>query len=77
MIIMIIIMIIIITEMALLRIARRGTACQIQSEDKLEKLELTNLTSMRVSNRIIPPSEHPVRCGRGPGVSGAGSRSRT
>ena len=24
-------------------------------EDKLEKLELTNLSSMRVSNRIIPP----------------------
>ena len=28
-----------------------------QYGDKLEKLELTNLSSMRVSNRIIPPSE--------------------
>ena len=25
---------------------------------ELEELELTNLSSMRVSNRIIPPSDH-------------------
>ena len=31
-----------------------------QQEDKLEKLELRNLSSMRVSHRIIPPSEHCV-----------------
>ena len=27
---------------------------------ELEKLELRNLSSMRVSNRIIPPSESPI-----------------
>ena len=31
-----------------------------QQEKKLEKLELRNLTSTRVSNRIIPPSDSPL-----------------
>ena len=35
---------------------------QLQQEGKLEKLELRNLSSMRVSNRIIPPSEISPRC---------------
>ena len=52
-----------------------------QREDKLEKLELVNLSSMRVSNRIIPPSDslrvrsrqrvpEPVLRSGGPGLGG-------
>ena len=41
--------------MLLPRIARQGTVCLI--EDTPEMLELRKLSSMRVSNRIIPPSD--------------------
>ena len=43
---------------------------EFQEEDELEKLELTNLSSMRVSNRVIHPSEMLRRArvtGGGPG----------
>ena len=40
-----------------LELLGRELFVEFQQEDKLEKLELTNLASMRVSNRIIPPSE--------------------
>ena len=45
---------VLLTEIMLPGIARPGAACLIQREDKLEKLDLINLSSMRVSNRTIP-----------------------
>ena len=47
------------------RIARQGTAVYFQLEKQLGKLELNNLSSMRVSNRITPPLRKPrgVSCG--------------
>ena len=51
------------TEILLPRIARLTSNCSAGNclpnfnEDKLEKLELNNLSSMRVSNRVILPSE--------------------
>ena len=40
-----------------LELLDREPFVQFRREDKLEKLELRNLSSMRVSNPIIPPSE--------------------
>ena len=45
------------TEILLPRIARQGTVCLIPLRETLAKLELRNLSSMRVSDCIIPPSE--------------------
>ena len=47
------------TEILLPRIARRRIrVCLISEKFELEQLELNNLSSMRVSNRIIPPSDN-------------------
>ena len=61
------------TEILLPRIARQGAVCLISMRGQtrtariekfeLEKLELINLSSMRVSNCIIPPSGHTATCG--------------
>ena len=54
------------SEILLPRIARQGTVCRISSNkvDKLESIELRSLSSMRVSNRIIPPSEQALQLAR-------------
>ena len=58
---------VLLTEILLPRIARQGTVCLIPIRHsartnrieklELDKLELRDLSSIRVSKRIIPPSE--------------------
>ena len=49
-----------------LHLARERIVCRISLNEKLERLESTNSSSMRVSNRIVPPSEY---------LTGAGAAS--
>ena len=51
------------TEILLPRIARRGAICPISIRGQAREARVEKSSSMRVSNRIIPPSETPVRVG--------------
>ena len=42
-----------------LELLDRELFVEFRKEDELDELELRNSSSIRVSNRIIPPSEHP------------------
>ena len=61
---------------AVLELLERELFVQLQAEDKLEILELRNLSSMRVSNRVIPPSATLSRRKPRPG-SGSGAQGHS